>query len=149
MNVGSPAPAFHITELAGAELTLDGLTEKGPLVLVFFPKAKSPGCSKEMQNLTAAAGSLQKHGATIVAVSGDDAASLQAFKKELGADYAFASDSKGVLMGLYGTKMPMFSRSSRRTLVIGKDKLVKLILSNKEAIELEGLQAKLDDLSLG
>jgi peroxiredoxin len=43
LKVGDTAPAFEATDTEGRTLTLDGLVERGPVVLAFFPKAFTPG----------------------------------------------------------------------------------------------------------
>lgn len=148
LTEGSPAPSFEVTDIAGTPLRLEALATRGPVVLAFFPKANTPGCSEELKNLTAAADTITGLHATIVAVSGDSVDTLTEFQKTLGAKFSFVADEKGLLMNAYNVKMPILNVARRRLLLIGQDKQIKLLLKDGDAVKLSGLVDKLRTLAI-
>lgn len=146
LTEGSIAPHFEVTDIAGTSLNLNTLVQKGPVVLVFFPKANTSGCTAELRNFTDKADAIAASHATLIAVSGDTAATLSEFQKTLGAHFSFVADDKGFLMKSYNTKMPILNVSRRRTLLIGQDKLIKMVLKDDDAIAMTGLLGALHGL---
>lgn len=147
IDVGSVAPDFSVTDIDGKPQQLAELTGKGPVVLVFFPKANTSGCTQELHNLTLEAANLQKHGAQVIAISGDTQAALKSFKSDLHATFAFVADDKGELMKAYNAKMPLIRVAKRRTFVIGRDKHIALVVRDQDAITLKGVQQALEGMS--
>ena len=127
---GDAFPAFNLPDAQGHAHTL-GEYAGNYLVLYIYPKDNTPGCTKEAcdfrDNMQ-----LRQHGAQVLGLSMDDAASHQAFAAEHSLPFPLLSDpSAGFLksIGAYGTKN-MYGKVSegvkRSTFLIGPDgKLVK------------------------
>lgn len=71
-------------------------------------------------------------------MSTDKEATQAAFRREIGAPFAFISDSKGTLTRLYGVKTPIITFAKRYTFVIGKERKVLHVDSGSNAIDTDG-----------
>lgn len=97
---GAPAPDF---ELAGAEGPIRLSDFKGKaLVLYFYPKDDTSGCTKEAQDFTAAAGDFAAAGAAVLGVSKDSLASHAKFTAKHGLNLLLGSDPEGAVIERYG-----------------------------------------------
>src|SRR5437870_8014861 len=82
LNVGAKAPDFTTTGAVGGKefkLHLAQQLKKGPVVLYFFPKAFTSGCTAEAHAFSTAIGDFKKAGAQVVGMSADDIATLTDF----------------------------------------------------------------------
>jgi len=99
----------------------------GILVLYFYPKDDTPGCTTEAQGFTALADDFAKAGAAIIGVSKDTPAKHQKFIDKYGLKIRLASDTDGSLCEAYGTwiEKKLYGRAymgiDRATFLIGKD----------------------------
>jgi peroxiredoxin Q/BCP len=140
---GERAPSFVTADSAGQSVSLTELLQHGPVVLAFFPKAQTSGCTLEMQAFVRAADTLARHHAQVLAISGDSAADLQAFRQAVNAQFTFVPDTSGALMALYQAKMPFVAIAKRRTFIVGRDGRIAHIVEGKDAIALTGIEAAL------
>ena len=90
---GSPAPAFDLPATGGRTASLGALRGR-PFVLYFYPKADTPGCTKEAEAFQAA---LPELGVPVVGVSKDGLPALERFAAKYGLTYPLASDTGGVV----------------------------------------------------
>lgn len=122
---GSKAPAFTAKDDEGTTWTLSKLNGK-PVVLYFYPKDDTPGCTKQACGIRDSWGVLQKRGALVLGVSRDDAASHQKFKKKFDLPFPLLVD-EGPISEAYGTwvEKNMYGRKymgiQRSTFLIGPD----------------------------
>jgi peroxiredoxin len=105
LAVGAATPDFS-TEAARAgqafRFSLKETLSKGPVVLYFYPKAFTSGCTKEAHNFAEATPKFSALGATVVGVSNDDIETLKKFSVEACRDkFAVAADSGARIMKLY------------------------------------------------
>nr|WP_047166481.1 peroxiredoxin [Sphingomonas sp. Y57] len=97
------------------------------LVLYFYPKDDTPGCTTEAQSFTTLADDFAKAGATIIGVSKDSAARHQKFIDKYGLKLRLASDTDGSVCEAFGTwiEKSLYGRKymgiDRATFLIGKD----------------------------
>ena len=97
------------------------------LVLYFYPKDDTPGCTTEAQGFTALADDFAKAGATIIGVSKDSAARHRKFIDKYGLKLILASDNDGAVCEAYGTwiEKSLYGRQymgiDRATFLMGKD----------------------------
>jgi peroxiredoxin len=85
LKVGDKAPDFTTTGAVGGKefkLHLARQLRKGPVVLYFFPKAFTSGCTAEAHAFSEAIGDFRKAGAQVIGMSGDDLKTLHAFSIE-------------------------------------------------------------------
>jgi len=135
LHVGSVAPDFTATDTDGQMRTLSEMVKKGPVVLAFFPKAFTSGCTREMQAYRDRIAELTSTGAQVLAVSTDDLETQRRFKTELGAPFPFLADPEARIVELYGVKTPIVTYAKRRTFVIGRDQRVLALQEGGDAID--------------
>lgn len=97
---GAPAPDFELATADGP-LRLADFASK-TLVLYFYPKDDTSGCTREAQDFTALADEFAKAGATVVGVSKDSVASHQKFAAKRGLNVRLGSDPEGATIARYG-----------------------------------------------
>lgn len=126
LKVGDPAPAFTApAALAGDtfEFSLEKALARGPVVVYFYPKAFTKGCTIEANNFAEAHDDYAALGATVIGVSRDDIDTLKKFSvSECRNKFAVASDASGSIMKSYDAAMPFVSSYARRiSYVVGSD----------------------------
>ena len=105
LAVGDAAPAFTAPAALGGkpfDFSLADSLKKGPVVLYFFPKAFTSGCTAEAHDFAEATAKFNALGATVVGMSNDDVATLQKFSVEACRDkFAVAADAGGRIARKY------------------------------------------------
>jgi peroxiredoxin Q/BCP len=121
METGTPLPDVRVTLADGTELDLPSLAGK-PVVLYFYPKADTPGCTREAQDFSALAGDVR-----VIGISKDPPAKLAKFAGKHGLTVALASDESGAAceaFGVWGEKQ-LYGRTymgiERATFLFGAD----------------------------
>jgi thioredoxin-dependent peroxiredoxin len=100
-DVGQPAPDFTLPRDGGGEITLSALRPKA-VVLYFYPKNDTSGCTSEAQAFTAAASAFDEAGAVVVGVSKDSVKSHDKFVSKYGLGVILASDEGSDVCERYG-----------------------------------------------
>jgi peroxiredoxin Q/BCP len=102
IEAGQTAPDFTLPRDGGADVTLSSL-KGGPVVLYFYPRDDTPGCTTEANDFTAMLPDFTAAGATVIGVSKDTVAKHEKFiaKHDLGV--ILVSDAEGDLCETYGT----------------------------------------------
>jgi len=127
---GKKAPAFTLTDAAGKKVSLADFAGKD-LVLYFYPKDDTPGCTKEACGFRDSWQQIQKLGAVVVGVSPDSGATHQKFASKYKLPFPLLSDPDKKVMekyGAFGEKMMYGKRVTgviRSTVWIGPDGKVK------------------------
>ena len=98
---GTAAPAFDMTASDGGPITLAGLKGQA-VVLYFYPKADTPGCTSEGQDFTALAAEFAAANAVVIGVSRDTVKKLERFKAKYDFNLVLASDEAGAVTEAYG-----------------------------------------------
>ncbi len=112
--VGSMAPAFVLSDQGGRDVSLDSLRGKW-LVLYFYPKNDTPGCTEEACSFRDDMAQLTALGAQIVGVSIDSAASNAEFAKKYHLPFPLLADKDGDVARRYGAYADwMVTRFARR-----------------------------------
>ena len=101
MNEGDKAPAIEVTASDGATLNLAAPGQ--PLVLYFYPKDDTSGCTREAQDFTALAGDFTAAGARVVGVSRDEMKKHDKFIAKYELKVPLASDADGAISDAFGT----------------------------------------------
>lgn len=101
LDIGDKAPAFSARLDDGTTLQLAKLKGQ-PLVLYFYPKDDTSGCTSEAKNFTALAGEFAAAGARVIGVSPDSVESHARFKRKHDLDVALAADDEKKIVEAYG-----------------------------------------------
>jgi peroxiredoxin len=118
LNVGARAPDFVTTgALAGKpfRLHLKDQLRKGPVVLYFFPKAFTKGCTLEAHAFSEAAGEFKKAGAQVIGMSADDLPTLRRFSIEECRNAFPVATATQPIIKAYDVAMPVVNRVSSMT----------------------------------
>jgi thioredoxin-dependent peroxiredoxin len=98
---GQPAPPFTLLNDAGQEVSLESLRGK-PVVLYFYPKDDTPGCTTQACEIRDVWGQFRERGAVVVGVSPDDEASHAAFKSKYSLPFTLLADPNHEVADRYG-----------------------------------------------
>jgi peroxiredoxin Q/BCP len=101
LNVGDKAPALSLATDGGGRISLKDLTGK-PIVLYFYPKDDTSGCTREAVAFTALLPKFSRLGVQVVGVSKDSVESHAKFKAKHGLGVVLASDPDGKVVQSYG-----------------------------------------------
>jgi thioredoxin-dependent peroxiredoxin len=104
---GKPAPDFELPDAGGHPVRLRDLTSKGNLVIYFYPKDMTPGCTREACDFRDNLSRLKAAGAQVVGISADAPQSHEKFVAKYDLNFPLLSDpGKGVLKayGVYKKK---------------------------------------------
>ncbi|WHZ10698.1 MAG: Alkyl hydroperoxide reductase subunit C-like protein [Burkholderiaceae bacterium] len=131
LQIGAAAPQFRtIAALGGKtfEFDLAAALRKGPVVLYFFPKAFTHGCTIEARAFADATPHFAALGATVIGISHDDIDTLKRFSTEACRDkFAVGSDPKARTIHAYGAASLLPGMASRISYVIGQDDKVVFV----------------------
>jgi peroxiredoxin Q/BCP len=101
LSAGDRAPDFNLERDGGGRVSLAALKSR-KVVLYFYPKDDTSGCTKEAIGFTAALGEFEKAGAVVVGASKDNVARHDKFKAKYDLGVMLASDPDGTLCQDYG-----------------------------------------------
>lgn len=101
LQVGDRAPAFTLPTDGGGTLALDALAGH-KVVLYFYPKDDTSGCTQEAIDFNRLRGAFEAEGATVIGVSADTVASHDRFKTKHGLGMTLVSDESKTMLGAYG-----------------------------------------------
>ena len=126
MKVGQKAPEFTVVDDSGKTVKLSDFKGK-KVVLYFYPKDDTPGCTKEACSFRDGISEIRKKGAVVLGVSADSAESHQKFKKKFDLNFSLLADTEKKIIedydvwkekSLYGRK---YMGIERTTYIIGRD----------------------------
>ena len=126
LTVGSKAPAFKLPRDGGGTVSLADFKGKA-LAIYFYPRADTPGCTRESIDFSKLKGQFTRAGAELLGVSADPVAAQDKFKVKHDLTVALASDETHKMLEAYGAwgKKSMYGKSFmgiiRMTVLIGPD----------------------------
>ncbi|HEX3871691.1 MAG TPA: peroxiredoxin [Pirellulales bacterium] len=148
LKVGDPAPNFSMQGTDGKTYKLSDFKGKEAVVIAWFPKADTPGCTKECKSMKDFGSELRKYDVAYFTASVDNLADNQAFAKKLGLDYPILCDPTKENANAFGV---LGSRgvASRWTYYISKDgKIAAIDKEVKTDSHGKDVAAKLADLGI-
>lgn len=140
LEVGQVAPAFTGDTTSG-QVTLAQLVDEAArgVIVYFYPKAGTPGCTKEACDFRDSLASLESAGYRVIGISPDSLAALERFEEKQQLNFLLASDPNHEIMtewGVWGTKKAYgrtFLGVTRSTFVVGKDGDLEVVQYNVKA----------------
>jgi len=130
---GKPAPSFSLQSDTGETVTLESLRGR-PVVLYFYSRDNTPGCTRQACGIRDAWGEFERRGAVVVGVSPDGETSHAKFKQKHGLPFTLLADPDHSTAEAYGVwvEKSMYGKTSmgveRSTFVIGPDGTVARVL---------------------
>lgn len=126
LKAGDPAPDFDLPADGGGRVRLADFKGK-PLVVYFYPKDDTPGCTNEAKGFTEAIGDFAKAGVAVVGVSKDSVARHDKFKAKYGLAFPLGADVEGQMVEAWGVwiEKKLYGREymgiDRATFLVGAD----------------------------
>ncbi len=141
MSTGDQAPDFTLKDQTGKDVSLADLLGEGPVVLFFYPKAMTTGCTKESCHFRDLAGEFAELGAHRVGISADKVDKQAAFDAKHGLGYPLLSDADRKVASAFGVKRPGPIFNKRATFVIGTDRRVLAAISSETNMDVHADEA--------
>ena len=132
---GDVAPDFKRPSTTGQDVQLSELRGK-KVVLAFFPKAGTPGCTKEMSAFRDRLAEFTSAGALVLGMSIDDIESQKKFARDIQVTFPLLSDPGGEVAEAYGVRSLGFAK--RVTFVIDKEGKISAVFDGKDALDPAG-----------
>jgi peroxiredoxin Q/BCP len=132
---GGKAPAFKLPDQNGDVVSLADFAGK-KLVLYFYPKADTPGCTNEAKDFSKLAKAFDKTGTAVLGVSADPVAKLVRFRQKHDLSVPLLSDEQHAMLEAYGVwgEKAMYGRTfmgvKRTTILIGPDGRIAKVWQN-------------------
>ncbi|QRF75208.1 putative peroxiredoxin [Thermoplasmatales archaeon] len=129
IKVGEKAPDFKAVSDTGSSITLSDALKDGPVVLYFYPKDETPGCTTEACTFRDRWDDIKKLGATILGVSSDSLESHKKFKEKRNLPFTLLSDPDKSIRKLYGATGAILP--PRITFVIDSDGTIRHVYNSQ------------------
>lgn len=130
VQVGDRAPVFTLRAQNGTTVSLEDFIGKSKVVLYFYPKDDTSGCTAEACSFRDSYEVFKEAGAEVIGVSSDSETSHQRFAAKHHLPFILLSDAKGSLRKLYGVPSTMGILPGRVTYVIDKEGIVRHIFND-------------------
>lgn len=141
-KVGDTAPLFIGQDQDGKTVALADLIGKKIVLLYFYPKDFTSGCTKEACGFRDRMGDLAKDNVEVVGVSFDSAKSHQEFIAKYKLNFTLLADPEGKIVKLYDVRMDHLDLAHRVSFLIGLDgKIVHITDAGNPAIHFEEMEA--------
>ncbi|MCI0529220.1 MAG: peroxiredoxin, partial [Nitrospira sp.] len=129
---GQKAPDFELMDQEGKTVRLSDYRGKGWVVLYFYPKDDTPGCTKEACSFRDNLNQLQALNTTVLGVSVDDIRSHKNFSEKFNLNFPILSDTEYKVCKRYGTLSSMMGikLAHRSTFIIDPDGIVRKVFPN-------------------
>ena len=128
---GDQAPVFSLTDQNGKNFTLKSVLGKKNIVIYFYPKNETPGCTAEACAFRDQYEEFTKVGAEVIGISADSVKSHEDFTKNRKLPFVLLSDPDNVVRKLYGVPGAMFgTMPGRVTYVVDKKGVVRHVLNS-------------------
>lgn len=124
------APDFELPDLHGNQVNLYSMLEKGPVVLYFYPKDETRGCTAQACAFRDDYESFKDAGAEVVGISSDSPEAHRKFADHHRLPFVLLSDSKKVVRNLYKVPNALIFIPGRVTYVIRPDRTIALAFNS-------------------
>jgi peroxiredoxin Q/BCP len=133
LKAGDPAPLITLRTDSGADFNLN--SRKGHwTVLYFYPKAETPGCTKQACAFRDSLSEIRKLNAELFGISADNVDALKKFKENHKLNFTLLADPDMEAIKAYGTKMPVVNMSKRWTFIIGPNLQIQWIETDVDPV---------------
>jgi peroxiredoxin Q/BCP len=131
VKVGEPAPDFTLQDQEGRFVSLSEFEQKKHVVLFFYPKDFSPGCTKQVCSFRDSYEDFTDQEAVVIGVSSDSIASHKQFLDQHQLPFTLLSDPKGKVRSLYGATKGFGLLPGRYTFLIDTNRLIRHIFTSE------------------
>lgn len=151
MKIGDKAPDFTLSNQHGKKVTLSRLLGESPVVLFFYPKDNSPGCTAEACAFRDSYEVFKEAGAEVIGISADNVDSHHSFAQKHRLPYVLLSDPIGRVRKLYGVPKTLGLLPGRVTYVIDMNGTIQRVFNSQVNINkhIDAALKKLRELNSG
>ncbi len=148
-KIGSPAPIFKARKHDGSAFDLAARRGVGWTVLFFYPKAHTPGCTKQVCAYRDAHKQIEAQGAQVFGISADSVKTQAEFHAEHGLNFPLIADPEAEVIKAFGATMPLLNLARRWTFILDLELRIRwveqdvdpLLDAKRVADVLKGLKA--------
>ncbi|MBA4149739.1 MAG: peroxiredoxin [Verrucomicrobia bacterium] len=134
LKAGDPAPKVKGANQDEKPWNLESVLGKKTVLLYFYPKDNTPGCTRQACTLRDRMADLHKENVEVIGVSFDDAESHRKFRKDHDLNFTLLADTDGKIADAFGArKEPGRNIAKRMSFLIGKDGKIKHITDSPSA----------------
>lgn len=130
LKIGDRAPNFTLSSATGENVSLSDFLGKKAVVIYFYPKDDTPGCTAESCAFRDNYDVFTNAGAEVIGISGDSVASHQQFASKYQLPFILLSDSQNQVRKLFDVPATLFVLPGRVTYVIDKEGIVRHIFNS-------------------
>jgi peroxiredoxin Q/BCP len=135
IGVGDVAPDFTLPAQDGTSVTLSSYRGEKVVVLYFYPKDETAGCTREACAFRDSHDAFAEAGAQVIGVSSDSVASHDRFAKKHGLPFTLVADADNTVRDAFGVPKSLFGLlPGRVTYVIDRDGIVRHVFSSQANI---------------
>ncbi|MFA5047086.1 MAG: peroxiredoxin [Paludibacter sp.] len=131
IKVGSQVPSFSLKDQNGHEFDINSAKGKHNLVIYFYPKDETPGCTKEACTFRDQFEVFKKEDAVIIGISGQSVASHLEFANKYHLNFTLLSDEGNNVRKLFGVPASILGMPGRVTYVVNKEGKVVLVFNSQ------------------
>src|SRR4051794_5645668 len=131
VQVGDRAPDFRLPALRGGELALSDFRGKKNVVLFFYPRDESPGCTVEACTFRDSYESFVEAGAEVIGISSDSLDAHTSFATRHRLPMQLVSDAGGKVRAQYGVKSTLGILPGRETFIVDKEGIVRHVFRSQ------------------
>lgn len=142
LKAGDKAPDFSVKTHEGKNFSLSDRKDQWT-VLYFYPKADTPGCTKQACAFRDSINKIREQKADVFGVSGDSVEDQAKFHKKHHLNFILLADADHRVIKAYQTQMPMMNYSKRWTFIVGPDLTIRHIERDVDPVKDAGNTAKL------
>lgn len=146
LKVGDQAPDFKLPDADGKLYSLSSYRGKSPVVIYFYPKADTPGCTKQACGIRDDWKKFEEAGIPVFGISVDSIEDLKKFREKYSLNFPLLSDEKKEVTKAYGV-LNLLGFASRVTFIVDKEGKIAHIIDkvdvNTHAKEVYELASKL------
>ncbi|HEY9867925.1 MAG TPA: peroxiredoxin [Candidatus Obscuribacterales bacterium] len=139
-QVGEPAPKFKLPAYPSGTISLDDYAGKKNVILAFYPKDDTPGCTKEMCSFSEDLSHFEAAGTQVLGISCDSVSSHQSFAGKFSLKQPLLSDGEGTVARAYGVVREGRAMANRVLFVIDKSGIIRHVVEgmpeNADLLEL-------------
>jgi peroxiredoxin Q/BCP len=131
VKAGDQAPPFRLPRAGGSSVGLEDFLGKRNLVVYFYPKDFTSGCTKEACSFRDSYEVFKKQGAEVIGISSDSEDSHESFAKTHRLPFILLSDRDGSVRKAYGVKSTLGIVPGRVTFIIDKNGIIRHMFSSQ------------------
>jgi peroxiredoxin Q/BCP len=135
VDVGTKAPDFKLLSQSGEMVSLEDFLCRKPIVLFFYPKDDTLGCTKEVCIFRDSFEEFRKLDAEVIGISSDSVESHRSFVEKHSLPFTLLSDEGGKVRKLYGVPNTFGLFPGRVTYVLDREGIIRRIFSSQISVE--------------